>query len=249
MNFDNSSAIILGAGASIQDGINLDLWRYLDHQIVFSLNDMFQKFEGTVVIANDTDFYRDRKEKLKSKGLVIARYDTKYGRDEYPLNENTILIHSNANYYGKASIKQGCYTGVLAGLFTLSLTIGLGFKKIFLLGMDCCEWKGKTHVYQDEADLGKLTDFEGKPITGMGRNFRNQYNSSLYNKTDKELNTYWMPFLQEHDMHIYNVSEISRISVFPKISYANFIQSLKPINITQHEIRESIKLLINEKLK
>lgn len=247
MNILSDTCIILGAGNSIQTGINLNLFNYLKDQVVFSLNDMFQLYKGTAIIVNDWTFYRDRFEKLKGQSLIIARSDAKYGTEECPILDNTILIPSDAKYYGKTSIENGCYTGVLAGLYTLSLVIGLGFKNIYLLGMDCCETNGKTHVYQGNHNIGILKDEAKIFRTGIGKNSLNRYNTRVFDKSDEELNKLWVPFLQEQDINIYNVSKVSRIDIFKKINYKTFFTHLTHVRFTQNRLQQNIINIIKKK--
>jgi len=248
------SCVILGSGNSLQAGIALGLWKSLDNQVTIVINDLFQVYEGTCIVFGDWTFYRDRFDLLKTKPLIIGRSDgafvrkDKKGQPLCPKADNTFLIKSSSKYHGINSIKEGCYTGILTGIFTISLAIGLGFKIIYLLGMDNCEVNNKTHVYQD-SNLKPLTDEEGKVRTGIGKNKENLYKSGIYNKTDEQLNRFWLPFLEQKDVKILNVSPESRINIFKKLTYPEFLSQLTPNNLSQDIFRVHIQECIESQLK
>src|SRR6185436_20116530 len=125
--------------------------------------------------------YEPNREWLNTFPLLIGRYthDIKkslnntiwlpdavayFGKDSWDINkerclyclekyESKLKLRQCPKCKAKALVKIGFYHHHFTSLFTLTLAIALGFKKIYLLGLDCCEINGKTHFYQDKVDL------------------------------------------------------------------------------------------------
>jgi hypothetical protein len=238
--------IILASGSSISEGLKLGLSDYLKNEVTFSINDNVKFFDSTAYTFGDWCAYRDRFNLYKEKKLVIGCYDMHIGRHiegatPCPIHNDLILLQGSGKYYGNEGLSKGLYSAVLTGAFTLNLALRLGFKQIFLLGFDCCEINGRTHFYQGIDGAGQYNDYEGKPTSGVGKNYSGNYKTSFYNQGDVQLNLLWEPFATESAM-IYNVSLESRILVFPKIGYHSMFKILKenPINIKQEEVQKEI---------
>jgi len=149
--------------------------------------------------------------------------------------------------------KFGFYTGHLSGLFSLTLAIALGFKNIYLLGYDCCEYKNKTHFYQNEIDLEKKSIDGRKIFHGVGMlnhtNGKKQYRTSTYNNCSALNEQWYKPYEQVlHDVNIINVSIPSKINTFPKMDYIKFLQTIGKGTINQDEVRNEIKSFITKKI-
>lgn len=137
----------------------------------------------------------------------------------------------------------------LSSMFALSLSIALGFKKIFLLGNDGCEVQGKTHFYQG---LLSEKDIETK-FKGVGMRKTGGYRTSTFSSPDRlneEENRFggfknW----KSEGLEIYNVSLDSVITLFPKVSYEQFYEMLGTQVINQDSIRAEIKAYIIDKQK
>ncbi len=140
----------------------------------------------------------------------------------------------------------GFYHGHLAGMISTSIAIALGFKEIYLLGMDCCETNGKTHFYQD-----LVTNF--KEFFGVGKvetkNGGSTYRTSAYTDPVKLNNKYYSVFNEHNDAKIYNVSPNSKIEAFEKIDYTTFYEQLANSSVNQVEARKEIREYILEKTK
>jgi hypothetical protein len=243
-------AIILGSGASVLDGIPLGLSNYIERNITFGLNDSIKFFDTTTVMFMDWCAYRDRFELYARHPLTIGCFDTHIGNHiegatYCPKHEGLILLPRSGKVNGNP-LKDGLYSASLCGGFALHLAITLGFKTIFLLGFDACEINGKTHYYQGIEGAGEYLDFEGKPRTGVGKNDRGEYNTSLYNNSDVQINADWKPFENFNNVRIYNVSLSSRINVFQKIGYCSMFtilnQNKTPVN--QVEVQNEIRQLL-----
>lgn len=139
----------------------------------------------------------------------------------------------------------GIYGRYLSGIWAISLALMLGFKTIYLLGMDGCEIEGKTHFY---ADLVK----GDKKFHGVGKAVKGTYNCSEYNNLARLNEERYGPIkeLLEKDssIKIFNVSPNSAINVFPKIDYKIFHEMIGIGTINQVEARTEIRNYILEKI-
>lgn len=247
----SKSVIILGSGASVLNGIKLGLSNYIENFPSFGINEAIKFFDCTAYIFGDWCAYADRFELYSEANLVIGRFDTHIGRKiegaRYcPKHKDLILLQGSGKYYGKEGLSKGLYSAVLTGAFTLNLAICLGFKNIYLLGMDNCEINGLTHFYDGIDGAGQFKDFEGKDTSGVGKNKRGEYRTSFYNNEDASINALWEPVTQEKDVSIFNVSPESRISVFPKIDYPEMFKRLD-INknrVNQFEVQREIRSIL-----
>jgi len=240
----------MASGNSISDGIKLGLSNYLEHEVVFGINDNIQFIWPTAAMFGDWTAYASRFDLYKEHPLVIGRYDTHFthqieGSIPCPKQDNLILLPGSGKYNGAEGLSKGLYSAVLTGAFTLSLTIQLGFRQIFLLGFDNREINGKTHFYQDVPNAGQYTDYEGNPTTGVGKDEHGNFRTSFYNHSDDSINDLWKPFEVE-DAMIYNVSLDSRIQVFQKIGYQSMITILNQnrIKINQEEAQKEIRTIL-----
>jgi hypothetical protein len=244
--------LIFGSGASIKQGINLGLLDFLPYEITFGINDVIKFYCPTVAMFGDWCAYRDRFNLYKNHPLVIGRYDMHIGRTiegalPCPKHDSLILLKGSGKWNGKDSLKDGLYSSVLTGAFTLNLAIRLGFTEIYLLGFDCCEVDGLTHWYQGITNAGQYTDYEGTAYSGVGKKSSGEYNTSFYNSNDADINTLWKPFEEEMgNVQILNISPLSRITIFPKVDYPSFLYTLNkfPCNDDQETVQEEIREIL-----
>jgi hypothetical protein len=200
----------------------------------------------------DWTAYASRFEIFSKHPLTIGRQDMHIGRHiegalPCPKHDGLILLQGSGKYHGDEGLSKGLYSSTLTGALALNLAIRLGFKYIYLLGMDCCAIEGTTHWYQANEGAGQYLDYEGEPTTGVGFNEKGEYNTSFYNSNDTNINEVWKPFEAEMDkVSIFNVSPLSRISVFPKIDYRVFLKILKenPLSINQEEVQKEIRTFL-----
>jgi len=246
-----SRCIILGSGNSISQGISLGLSNYIENNVTFGINESIKFFDTTAVTFMDWCAYRDRFELYSQHPLTIGCFDNHIGNHiegatPCPKHDSLILLHWSGKWNDNP-LKNGLYAANLCGGFTLSLAIALGFTEIYLLGFDMVEINGRTHYYQGIEGAGIYNDFEGKSRTGVGKNEKGEYNSSLYNNSDKEINANWDIFQKVFaTVKIVNVSPKSRITTFPKMDYPTFFKTIgcnSKINHfrIQEEIREILE--------
>jgi len=219
----------------------------------------------------DPDFYtsKSNQEWLMNIPLIIGRNDNDitnttentillpksrayFGKDSWEIKKE-MCLYCKTKVEAKERLRRcpkcnsaalcsiGFYHNHFVSLFALTLSIALGFKEIYILGLDSCEINGKTHFYQD-----KITNFA--KFRGVGKKLNGHYNTGTYNDRTKT-NNWYAPYDDEKDIKFYNVSPESIIEQFPKISYEDFLVRHKPkCDLTQDEIRFQIKEFINRKV-
>jgi len=254
----NKRVCIIGSGNSLQEGLDKNIQNLLKNEITFTLNEEFRFFDSTATFFTDWTFYQCREKLLKNHPLIIGRFDSHIGAKDRKTKKlycsklpQLIMLPSSSKYLDNPWNK-GFYIGVLCGLFTLTFTIALGVKEIFLLGFDGKSVNGKTHHYQGIKDFGIFVNEEGRPRTGVGLT-NGVYNTGVFNKSRKSWNNdFWNKYKPElKKIKIYNVSPESTIDTFPKINYDEFISKIKenPSNINQNLIRKEIKEYITTHAK
>jgi hypothetical protein len=223
MNLKNKQIIIIGGGYSLKEGIEKGLWKQLTSKFTIGLNYSYNFFDSTMLCYVDKDFYEEQCKDLSNLPLIIGKEHKKFK----PLS-NTVMLKCTPAYH--RNIKQGVYKSSLVGLFALSLAIYLLDEgEVYLLGYDYGgrpekDKKGRslTHFYQGQLDhrgVGKTKFYDAK--------FR----------VDKDLGVY----SNEKKVKIYNVSLISRINIFPKISYDDFFTRLRKETNTQDQLRQYVR--------
>lgn len=237
-------AIIICSGASIRENQwdipikDLQIWKEIQDEYTIGINWLKNYYTPTVLLYGDYQFYLEEIENLKTMPLVFGMQDSFYGRyypktknwyDQYHLHDNIYLlphrkIINGKHYHGINAWKNGFYERYLTGIVAINLAIASGCKEIYILGMDCCSTQGRTHFYQDEFIPYRISE-NGVKNTGVGQYENGEYKTGVYNNSD--LNTVYLPFLEEKDINIYNVSLNSKITVFPKISYKEFYAKIK----------------------
>jgi len=215
--------VLLGSGASIREGIDKDLWNKIKGQNIWSLNYAWltMPYLPKRELFVDNNFFKDNVVKLQElaeKGVeVIGKFHSKNAYIDKITKYKT--TREKAKYFGKESIKKNLiFRGAmgLVGMFALSLAIAEGYNEIYLLGYDfgtvSLEEKF-THYYQDK--LNVKSSGVGRPIV-----YRTPKNEIKKQVSDFDV------FLREKDVNIYNVSLMSNIPFYKKISYEEFFKCL-----------------------
>lgn len=221
----NKSVCIIGGGRSILEGIKLDLWNRLKESKIeiWSLNYAYKTlpYPPTREIWVDTSFFNNNSQVLPTLNQQGVKLYAK-AHSRYAIIPEIIQYFATSNksqYYGKKAIEQRilyCGRMKLCGIFALSLAIAEGYNIIYLCGYDFGTPTfntDKTHYYQDEINV--ISAGVGKP--------------EIYLKPDGSVNDQvedFGIFMKEEDVKIYNVSLISNIPYYPKISYEEFFTKL-----------------------
>jgi hypothetical protein len=224
--------IIIGGGASIQEGIALGLKERIKDKFVIALNFAYRHFDHTCLCFVDKRFYQgkllagdnsqtrdiinyEHLEALKKEDLIIGTNLA----SEVLLN-NTITL-KNSSHFERDILTNGCYRTFLCGLFGLTLGSWLmNFEgKIYLLGYDWTK-DSQTHYYND--------------IKHRGIN-----NTATYKHHSADF--YFRQYLKLSNYCISNVSINSNIDCFEKITYTTFFTRLDSVVYNQDDLRAEIR--------
>lgn len=211
----NKSCIIIGGGHSVKEGIEKDLWNKIKGKDIWSLNYAYKtmpylpKRELWVDVSFFKENTNDLQDLAKKEVVLCAKKHNMYS-----------FISEIKQYTTTRNIKESkekCYIGSsgLVGFFSLSIAISEGYTEIYLLGYD---WgtpdinNKKTHYYQSDIKVNS---------SGIG-------NVGIYldknNKPNEKIKDFEI-YLKENSK-IYNVSLISHINYFEKLSWENFFNKL-----------------------
>jgi len=216
--------IIIGAGASVQEGLNEDLWRKIEYNTIWSCNYAFMTmpYRPARELWVDRSFFKNNVTQLcqlQKEGIeLVAKENASSIR--LPGTTYYIGVRKKEEYVGKEGIAQNkIFIGAqgFSGTFALHVAICEGYNEIFLLGFDYgvppSSGETITHYYQNK--LNVISSGVGMP--------------NVYLKKDKvkqQIDTYDI-FLQETDIKIWNVSPKSNIQCFDKITYEEFFNKIK----------------------
>ncbi|MBN1467706.1 MAG: hypothetical protein JW924_03190 [Fusobacteriaceae bacterium] len=233
------SVIIIGGGSSIQEGISKGLWQKLEGKFTIGCNYSYRHFLPTMVAFVDRPFFHERKQELLELPLVVGKAHNDIVEEKQKKGYDNLLLLGTTNaYFGRDAIKKNrVYTSSLVGLFTMTISVALGVTEFYLLGYD---WTIKTSTKKDERDRIMTHYYQAdKSLNHRGIGKTNYYSS---HKADDSFKYY----AKDKTLTIYNVSLLSNIDCFPKISYDEFFERLakNSQNYNQEELRNEIKKTI-----
>jgi hypothetical protein len=183
-------------------------FKLLDNKFTIGLNYVCRFYEPTAIIWVDRTFYDEERQYLDCSKSVLI------AKDGCKTPNNVIkLLDSRKVYYGKDGLKSGLYSSYMVGLFALSLCVALEIKEIYLLGYDCRFLDNKSH-FHDVKHRGTKSE-------------------EPYIKCIDMFNVY-----KDCESKIYNVSEISLINVFQKMTIDDFLSDIKDYNVEQKSIKQ-----------
>ena len=223
----SKKVIIVGGGASIQEGLDKGLWENIKEQNVWSCNYAFMTmpYLPKRELWVDRSFFRNNMaalNELVNKG-VEAVCKTNQAVELLPQIVSYVGVRTPEEYLDKRGIEQNrIYIGAqgFVGTFAIHVAICEGYDEIFLLGFDYGVPLGSdknkpTHYYQGKLDI--ISSGIGRPEI-----YINQRDNSINPKVD----TYSV-FMKEKDVKIWNVSVLSNIPCFEKITYEEFFTKVK----------------------
>lgn len=227
------TCIILGAGPSIQKGIELGLWDKIVKQEIWSLNSVYKvmPYLPDKQLWVDVSFYRfevDNLEKLHNQGVkLISKKHSVWKQiphiKTYSVTREKLHVTDETIYLPSLG---------LTGMFALGVAIKQNYDQIFILGYDfgsSNKDNKNTHFYQNMM-----------PITSDRRKFE-EANKLIYSHGAGNPNVYYKPdgkvkadvkefeYWRNDKNKIWNVSPESRIECFEKIDYPSFFKKLESI--------------------
>ena len=212
--------IIIGGGNSVREGISLGLFDKIKSKEIWSVNFAFLTFpEGLLPNRElwiDMSFFRNNINKLQELYLKsVPCYAKKHNKyDKIP----EIITYETTRDPNERNKKIFIGRMGLSGIFALSLAIQENYNRIFLLGFDWgnSDNSKNTHYYQHELKVES---------SGFGR-------PELYIQNGKPKNEIedFLIFQKEAEIKnikIYNVSILSNILCFPKLSWEEFFNRIQ----------------------
>jgi len=204
-----NEVIIIGGGYSVKEGIEKGLWGKIKDKEVWSLNYCYKvmPYLPTVELWVDSTFFKENAGELQ----VLAEKGVKLYAKKHAMYAFIDKITQFETTREKRDFDKFIYIGSngLVGFFALSLAVR-EFERIFLLGYDYgAKNRNTTHFYQD-----KITH------RGVGK-------IEVYLNKNGSVKREVQDFEVYKNYNIYNVSLISNIQTFPKISYEEFFEMIK----------------------
>lgn len=228
--------VLIGGGNSINEGLSLGLKDRLENKFTIGINYSYKHFDSTILSFIDKEFYKSTKleanpdiyEELGKLPLIVGLNSQNIKDIAHP---NTILLKSSGAYQGKESKDKGFYSPILGGVFSITLAMYLMdfVGTIFLLGFD---WNKRTE--EDRKNNRTVDTHYYKELKHRGIGYSRFYE----NHQPKE---YLGCFLKEKKVTIYNVSLLSNLDVFGKLSYETFFEVLNEEQYCPDTLRESIR--------
>jgi hypothetical protein len=145
---DKEVAYIIGGGTSVSQLLNNPhLYYALHDNVIFGCNKAVEHFDCDYFVFHDHSFGRDHQGLLKDfKGQAIYAPTTNNNNLKY---EGVTYVRRN-HAAVRFDFTTGIYTGNNCGVTALSIAIALGYKTIYLIGMDCRfdEAMTRTHFHE-----------------------------------------------------------------------------------------------------
>lgn len=143
---------LIGGGSSLND---FD-YSKLDNDFTICVNHSIMKYpKAKALLYIDFDFLRRRKQFVKNyKGMIFTAYRT--GTHQFLNKRDNVYIFPFNNVEPQTQLNKGLYNSLLSGMCALNLALIMGANKIYLLGYDMKDIKGKTRLDIDfNMPLGK----------------------------------------------------------------------------------------------
>lgn len=210
--FRDGRCFIIATGPSINK-LNL---KSLRKEITFGLNRLYLKFPemgyetNFFVSVNSTVLEQFGGEMSKIKGIKFFSWKA---RDLVKADENTIFLRTVAYPHFSRDITKGVWEGGTVTFVALQIAYFMGFKEVFLLGVD--------HSYSQKGEPHKLVVSDSEDASHFSRDyFGKGVNWELPNL---EMSEYAYSLAREaFDMacrKVVNVTSSSNLKIFPRSSF------------------------------
>ena len=206
---EGEKCVIVATGPSLRIE-DLDRLKELNVPTI-SMNTIFYVFEKTewrpyYYMAYDTAIHRkyaDEVEKMDAKTLFISDADESY----WEINHKKNILKFHCNYFNSEDVlphfsddlSRRSYSGMTITYLCIQLAVYMGFKEIFLLGVDFSyaeDGKKYEHFYKEE----KLV------ATGFNNQVLLAYQSAK-------------KYADEHGIKIYNATRGGKLEVFERVNF------------------------------
>ncbi len=231
--FKGQRCFIVGNGTSLN---KCDL-TLLENEYSFAVNGIFYKtnemgYKPTFYVVEDYHVMHDNLEEIKAYETEYRFFPTNYKHLFGNVGKNTLFFNMNTGYYQETSPNFGIprfsadcsnevYCGQSVTMMNLQLAHYLGFKEVYLIGMDF------SYNIPDSAEVDKTV------ITST-EDDENHFHPDYFGKgkkwhdpqLDKVLNSYKMMKLvyESSDRSIYNATVGGKLEVFERVDYESLFK-------------------------
>lgn len=209
--YDGRRCFLVATGPSLVME-DLDLLKR-NNEICISVNGIFKAFDKTkwrpdYYIVSDADFALENRkiiDSLKISHKLVSDQCVEFWKYEH--DSNVIVYHHNASdccYDFSEDISRVSYAGYTITYICMQIAVYMGFKEIYLLGVDCNYSKGsqKNHFMKED-----------KP-------------DHMNHNEDKMLLAYRSArqYANEHDIKIYNATRGGMLEVFERVDFDSLFE-------------------------
>ena len=226
--FEGQRCFIVGNGPSLNK-CDLEL---LENEFSFAVNGIFYKtkemgFKPTFYVVEDYHVMHDNLEEIKAYDTQYRFFPTNYKHLFGCVEKNTLFFNMNTGYYQETSPNHGiprfsadCSEQVFCGqsvtMMNLQLAHYLGFKDVYLIGMDF-SYKIPDSAEVDRTVITSTEDDENHfhpDYFGKGKKWHDP-------QLDKVLNSYKLMKLiyESSGKNIYNATVGGKLDVFTRVDY------------------------------
>lgn len=209
------SCFIIGHGPSLRAS-DLDILE-LNHIITFSMNWTYKLFDKTkwrpdYYVAMDKGMLDSHShfkwEESTKRKCFIADMSEEFWRKNQ--SKNNVKYHSVRNMNTKEvkfseDVSRRVYYGATAAYDCLQIAAYMGFKKIYLLGMDLVPCKQGSKSATQYSNFFEVNSQEKKPQMWVDKILRSYLCAKRYADT--------------HDIHIYNATKGGYLEIFDRVDF------------------------------
>lgn len=217
------SCFIIGHGPSLRSGDLDTLWR--NHVITFSMNLTYKLFDKTewrpdYYVAMDRRMLEPQLyfkwEDYTKRKCFVADMSEEFWRENK--SENNIKYHSIRNMDGRKAkfsedISKRVYYGATAAYDCLQIAAYMGFKEIYLLGMDLVPYKPGDESASGYSNFFETNNQEKKPQMWIHKILRSYQTAKEYGDV--------------HGIQIYNATRGGYLEIFDRVDFDKVFENGK----------------------
>ena len=204
--YNERRCFLIATGPSLVMG-DLDLLKR-HNEVCISVNGIFKAFDKTkwrpdYYVVSDADFASKNRKIIDSLNIsykLVSDQCVEFWKYEH--DNNVIVYHHNASdccYDFSEDISRVSYAGYTITYICMQIAVYMGFKEIYLLGVDCNYSRGSQNNHFMKED---------KP-------------DNMNHNEDKMLLAYQSArqYADEHDIKIYNATRGGMLEVFERVDF------------------------------
>lgn len=204
--YNERRCFLIATGPSLVMG-DLDLLKR-HNEVCISVNGIFKAFDKTkwrpdYYVVSDADFASKNRKIIDSLNIsykLVSDQCVEFWKYEH--DNNVIVYHHNASdccYDFSEDISRVSYAGYTITYICMQIAVYMGFKEIYLLGVDCNYSRGsKNNHFMKEDKPDNMNHNEDKMLLA--------YQSARQ-------------YADEHDIKIYNATRGGMLEVFERVDF------------------------------